>query len=339
MHGAKPDLQAAKALVLKANAELDAASAADTATVLARHVTPDYRWRGMHPFHEQTGSSDVADQFWVPLKHAFGLLQRRPDIFIAGLNQLDEWSSVWVIEMGHLMGLWDGSWLGLPPSRKIGFLRYCDFHRIEQGRIAETACYVDILNLLAQHRRSPLPAATGLECVSPAPRSHSGITLEPCADSEGRTTVELITAMVTDLRANAVHSPEDHMEKFWTADMTWFGPGGIGASAFFEGYRRGHSGPFEQGLEYQWHTEHVARLGEGMFGGFFGYPSLTVRSTGGFLGLPASDTPADMRIVDLYRREGDKLAENWIFIDIPHFCAMQGIDLLEQAAEIAPELP
>lgn len=120
------------------------------------------------------------------------------------------------------------------------------------------------------------------------------------------------------------------MNRFWTPDMCWFGPGGIGASAFYEGYRRGHSGPFEAGLEYERHTEHVARLGEGMFGGFFGYPSLTLRSTGGFLDLPASDTPADMRIVDLYRREGDKLAENWIFIDIPHFCAMQGIDLLQQ---------
>ena len=73
-------------------------------------------------------------------------------------------------------------------------------------------------------------------------------------------------------------------------------------------------------------------MGEGMFGGFFGYPSLTVKSTGGFLGLPENELPADMRIVDMYRREGDKLAENWIFIDIPHFFAMQGIDLLSQCA-------
>jgi hypothetical protein len=121
--------------------------------------------------------------------------------------------------------------------------------------------------------------------------------------------------------------------------MCWFGPGGIGTSAFFEGYRRGHAGPFEQGLEYVRHTEHVARLGEGTFGGFFGYPSLTMRNTGGFLGLPASAEAADMRIVDLYRREGDKLAENWIFIDLLHFCAMQGVDLLERVRHQATESP
>jgi hypothetical protein len=145
--------------------------------------------------------------------------------------------------------------------------------------------------------------------------------------------------MVTDLRAHTVQSPADHLDRFWTPDMCWFGPGGIGTSAFFEGYRRGHAGPFEQGLEYVRHTEHVARLGEGTFGGFFGYPSLTMRNTGGFLGLPASAEAADMRIVDLYRREGDKLAENWIFIDLLHFCAMQGVDLLERVRHQATESP
>ena len=324
------DLQAAKAIVRNANQALDAATPTDVAQILSSHVSEDYQWRGMHPMHELSGARAVAEQFWSPLKTAMGPLQRRPDIFFAGLNQLDNRQSTWVVEMGHLMGLWDTAWLGLKPSRKIAFLRYCEFHRIENDRIAETAHYIDILNLLAQDGRSPLSGASGLEVLSPAPRTHTGLVYSRQNESEGRKTVDLISAMIADLRAHAVHSPVDHMDRFWTPDMCWFGPGGIGASAFYEGYRRGHSGPFEAGLEYERHTEHVARLGEGMFGGFFGYPSLTLRSTGGFLDLPASDTPADMRIVDLYRREGDKLAENWIFIDIPHFCAMQGIDLLQQ---------
>ena len=37
--------------------------------------------------------------------------------------------------------------------------------------------------------------------------------------------------------------------------------------------------------------------------------------------------------IDIYRREGDKLAENWIFIDMLHFWKMQGLDILEQARE------
>ena len=39
---------------------------------------------------------------------------------------------------------------------------------------------------------------------------------------------------------------------------------------------------------------------------------------------------ADMRVVDIYRRKGDKLAENWVFIDLLHFLNMQGQDILGQ---------
>jgi hypothetical protein len=178
-----------------------------------------------------------------------------------------------------------------------------------------------------------LPAQTGAAILTPGPRTHDGLLYDPQEPEAGRITVDLITAMVDDLRANKVSSPDDHLARFWTPDMCWFGPGGIGASAFFEGYRRGHTQPFEDGLEYVKHDEHVARIGEGIFGGFFGYPSLTVRSTGGFMGLPASDKPAEMRIVDMYRREGDKLAENWIFIDMLHFLKMQGLDVLARVKD------
>ena len=48
------------------------------------------------------------------------------------------------------------------------------------------------------------------------------------------------------------------------------------------------------------------------------------------MGMPASSLAGDMRVIDMYRREGDKLAENWIFIDLLHFWKMQGVDILER---------
>ena len=42
----------------------------------------------------------------------------------------------------------------------------------------------------------------------------------------------------------------------------------------------------------------------------------------------ASDRPFQMRIVDIYRREGDLLAENWIFIDHLHVLHQLGLDVL-----------
>jgi hypothetical protein len=40
-----------------------------------------------------------------------------------------------------------------------------------------------------------------------------------------------------------------------------------------------------------------------------------------------------MRIVDIYRRDGDKLAENWVFIDLLHYLSMQGLDVLARMRE------
>ncbi|MEO0486432.1 MAG: nuclear transport factor 2 family protein [Pseudomonadota bacterium] len=328
------DLAAAKALVRAFHADLDAAT--DSAAAIAPHVTDDYLWRGMHPWHTLNGAAPAGREFWDPLKSAMGPMQRRPDIFFAGQNQIDGFESIWVVEMGHMLSLWDAPWLGIAPSRKVGLLRYCEFHRIEGGKIAETAHYVDILNFLAQDGRSPIARTTGLETLTPAPRTHDGLLYAPQDNAVGRETVELIAAMVAELRGGGLTSPDDHLSNFWTSDMTWFGPGGIGASAFYDGYNRGHTHPFEAELEFVGFTEHVARLGEGHYGGFFGYPSITLKSKG-YLGEEPNDTPADMRIIDLYRREGDKLAENWIFIDLPHFFMMQGIDLLGRVGDAATE--
>ena len=323
------DFQFEKKLVRDANAAIDAATPREIATTLEYWTDPDYRWQGVYPFNEQTGPEAVGRVFWSPLKSAFGRIQRRPDIFMAGLNSIDDGSSTWVVEMGHLMGLWDEDWMGLPATGRIAFLRYVEFHRIESEKIKESACYVDILNLMEQSGVGFFPEQTGTSVLTPGPRTQDGLLFDPQDPLEGNATLQLIEAMISDLRGNRVHSPKGHLEQFWHPDMCWFGPGGIGASAFFEGYRRGHCQPFEDGLEYVRHTEHRCRIGEGRYGGFFGYPSLTMKCTGGFLGMPATNVDADMRIVDLYRREGDRLAENWIFIDLPYFFSQQGLDILK----------
>ena len=47
------------------------------------------------------------------------------------------------------------------------------------------------------------------------------------------------------------------------------------------------------------------------------------------MGLKTRKKPTDMRVIDIYRREGNKLSENWVFIDFLHFWKMQGIDILK----------
>ncbi|MGP1358870.1 ester cyclase, partial [Roseicyclus sp.] len=121
---------------------------------------------------------------------------------------------------------------------------------------------------------------------------------------------------------------EEELRRTWAEDMLWWGPEGVGATYTIPRYARQHSGPFRAAFADRTGTGHIARLAEGHYGGFFGWPNFTARHKGGFMGLPGAEARAEFRVVDIYRREGDKLAENWIFIDILHFLKSQGVDVL-----------
>ena len=305
-------------------------------------TAPGWLWRGMHPWNEQTGAQAVARAFWAPLLEAFRHVQRRQDIFFAGHNQIDGFTSVWTVSMGHLMGLFDAPFLGIPPHRRIAMLRYAEFNRIEGDRIIETALFVDLLQLMHQAGLRPLKAApTGVHLVQPGPMTHDGLQHADASPAVGRETLDLINRMIGDIARNsndgtgrppADPTPQVELSRCWHDDMLWWGPDGIGATYTIDRYIEQHQRPFREKLSDRRFNGHICRMAEGNYGGFFGWPNLTLRNTGGFMGLPAEGATADMRVVDLYRRSGERLAENWIFIDMPYFLLQQGVDVLSDLA-------
>ncbi|WP_226783325.1 nuclear transport factor 2 family protein [Oceaniglobus trochenteri] len=330
------DFQSEKALVRDFHAAICAADPAETAATLARFTAPDWHWRGMHPFHEQTGPEAVADVYWNPLKTAFTRLQRRPDIFLAGLNEMDGFSSVWVVSMGHLMGLFDKPWLGIRPTGRITMLRYAEFNKVENGKITETAMFCDIPHVMIQAGQNPFPPQTGAHLVQPGPMTHEGLMWDKQDPATGKATLDAINAMLNN-PGEKFHDPDEAMRlaRVWHDDMIWWGPAGIGAAYTIPGYIRQHVNPFDDALNEGYRFNgHLCRLAEGHFGGFFGWANLTIRNSGGYMGMPAGPGPADMRVVDMYREQDGKLAENWIFIDILHFLNMQGLDVLGRMASV-----
>lgn len=329
------DLQASKALVLDYYDALDAADGDNIVRVLEDFTSQQYFWRGMHPFYEQTGARAVAEVFWLPFRHAFTAVQRRPDVFMAGFNEIDGFKSQWVCSMGHLLGLFDHDWLGIPATGKMAFLRYVDFHRVTDGKIQETASFCDLISVMQQAGWQPLPSATGAFFLTPGPRTHDGLLYQAQDPEEGKRTLELINTMIKDLgSADNMHSEQGELASTWHKGMIWFGPAGIGATYTLPRYEMQHQGPFSRGLADITFHGHLCRFAEGNFGGFFGWSNLSMKPSGGFLGMPSSDKRAEMRVVDIYRREGDKLAENWIFIDLLHFLKMQGLDVLARMQQI-----
>ncbi|QFS81212.1 SnoaL-like domain protein [Roseivivax sp. THAF197b] len=328
--------QKEKRLVRALYSALERASPNRIGHVLSEFMATDALWRGFHPFDELTGAEAVAEQFWKPLRLSLSRMQRRQDIFFAGKNEIDGFTGTWVVSMGHLMGLFDRPWLGIAPTGKMVFLRYCEFNRIENERIAETAMYFDIPHLMMQAGLNPFPPQTAAHLVQPGPLTHDGLLFDDALDAEGQATLATINAMIGDLGTWQSGLPlEEELAQSWTDDMVWWGPAGIGATYTIERYAKQHSGPFRAAFKDRSKTRHLARLAEGHYGGFFGWPNFTARHSGGFMGMPGSDRPGEMRVIDIYRRDGKKLAENWIFIDLLHFWKTQGVDILKRTVAIA----
>jgi len=323
-----------KAVVRAFYADMAGATVENMAETLARHTSPDWHWRGVHPFYEHTGAARVAQVFYMPLFTSLTRIQRREDIFFAGENSVGE--GIWVVSMGHLMGLFDAPWLGIRPSRKLTMLRYCEFNRVEGGKIVDTMLHIDIPHLMVQAGQNPFGPQTAANLVQPGPLTHDGQLFEIQDPAEGQTTLATINAMIGDLGTWALGLPlEEELARTWADDMIWWGPTGVGATYTIERYAKQHSGPFRAAFHDRSGTGHVARLAEGHYGGFFGWPNFTAKQRGGFMGLPGSDALGEFRVIDLYRREGDKLAENWIFIDLLHWLDGQGDDVLTRCASIA----
>jgi hypothetical protein len=323
------DFQKQKAIVRAHYDALDAAPPGEVLDALARHCATDMTWLGMFPWGEIRGLERLAAEVWEPLRGALGPLQRRPDIFFAGTAANYGRPGDWVCEMGHFLGLHDRPFLGIPPTRKMAFLRYAEFSRVANDRIVEQALYLDLGFLMAQAGVSPYPRTTGAIVLTPGPRTHDGLLYDFNPPEEGAATLALIERMIARLVGKGVRTNLDDLRLDWTTDMLWWGPSGIGASYTQARYIEQHCAPFEAGLEFVKHDGHETRIAEGNFGGFFGYPSLIMKPAGGYLGVTtASEREFQMRIVDIYRREGDLLAENWIFIDHLHVLHQLGLDVL-----------
>lgn len=309
-------------------AELDSLSA-----TLSDFTSDDYQWRGMHPFYEKSGAANVVNDVWRPLKESLTSLQRREDIFFAGQNVYTEDDQVWTCSMGHFVGLFDQDWLGIPATRKMVFLPYAEFHRLDGTKIAETALFIDIIRIMQQAGIDPFPHQTAAAIIQPGPRTHDGLLYQPHEPKETRATLALLEDMIADLSAlnssGNDQPPPELLARTWHDDMIWYGPAGIGTTFTIPRYQEQHQYPFRQQLGDKVFNGHVTRFAEGDYAGWFGWPNLNNRNLGGFLGLPKSDIRAEMRVVDIYRRDGDKLAENWVFIDILYYLMQHGIDLLK----------
>ncbi len=285
-----------------------------------------------HPVNNLTGPAGVLEGFIDPLLHAFEGLHFRPDIQIGGTS-FD--GSTWVSGMGYLVGTHRRDWLGFAPTDRLTYLRIGDFHRMEGGQAVESYVYLDLPEWLIQTGRYPLPLPRGASGLVPGPATHDGLLPHLGDADRAARTYQIMTDMLRGLATE-----DEEWRPYWHPNMVWYGPASFGRYLGIEEFQK-FQVPFEAtfegwggGLSPHTPTKHFTRFADGLYSCIGGWPSLQGTHIGPFLGFEPTGVTTRMRVCDWYRREGDLLVENWVFVDIPDMLLQWGYDLLAEARKL-----
>jgi len=304
---------------------LNAADSVETAALWARAMTPDAIFHAVHPMNDLAGPEGVIASLVAPLKFAIPDLERRTHVIMAGrFNEGD-----WVCAMGVFEGTMSGSWLGIPATDGLVNLRFGEFYRIEGDRIAEVYAIHDLVDLMRQAGINPLPASpAGVPDIFPAPITQDGVRFDRAPQGETEASLALVEAMIFGLHKFAEGDLKRMgMEQYWSPTMLWYGPGGIGSNRGVTGFQRHHQQPFLTAFPDRVGGNHKARFADGAYVASTGWPSITATHAGPWLGVPGTGGQITMRVMDWWRREGEALKENWVFIDVPHVMLQSGHDI------------
>jgi predicted ester cyclase len=288
--------------------------------VLQQYLDNAVHWHTSHPINTLHGTNNVLRQFWQPVLQAFTQLKRQTDIFFGAGD--------WVCGGGYFAGQFVQDWLGIPATHQPTRIRFGEFCRVHADKIIENYMLLDVVDVMRQAGFRVLPTSNGLEHRVPAPATNDGVMKIPQDEAQAQRSLKLVNDMLAGLgRYDGTDLGSMDMPTYWRDDMHWYGPCGIGTATSLANYYQVHSRPFLTAFPNRVPGESVADFAEGNYVGFVGWPSVLATHTGPYLGCAPSGAAVGMNLMDFWRRDGDKLAENWVLIDLPHLFLQMGVDL------------
>lgn len=294
-----------------------------------------------HPFQEMKGLNSVVGDFWSPLVHSFPDLEIIPYILMGGEFEGQQC----VTTTGNMIGTFQNDWLGVPSTKHPLWIRFAAHFVLENGQIERAWYFLDMLDVFRQAGFNFFPNR-GIEWVPNGPMTGDGIITYPTDDWESQKSMDLTNAMLDGLGSYDGKSLSSMgQEEFWDVkNMMWYGPSGIGTTRGLKGFQDNHQLPFLKGFPDRGITEkedqhYVAQYGDGNYSCDFGFPSMYGTHLGdGWLGLKATGKRVYPRVIDFWRREGNRLKENWVFIDMLDILKDFGIDVFELMKEQQEEI-
>lgn len=287
-------------------------------------------WRGAHPLNEMRGIEAIEAKVWAPLLRAFPDLERR-DLIVAG-GHYD--GRDYVAMVGHHCGTFRADWLGIPATGRPVFIRYGEVHEVRGGRIVQSNCLWDILDVIRQAGLWPVAPSLGAEGMWPGPITGDGLRFTDADPAQSAASLAQTLAMHGTLaayddrggRAGLLEMPQkDH----WHPRMMWYGPSGIGTTRGLEGFVDHHQLPFRTAFPNRKGGRHYIRIGDGPYSVTGGWPSVFAVHTGdNFQGLGPTGRAVTMRVMDFYLHHEGLIRENWVPLDVLDLLRQMGVDVL-----------
>lgn len=305
--------------------------AIDAAVNAAYH--PDVELFAFHPVNELAGAGQAIERLWQPMRRSFPDLERRDLIVVAG----DFDGNDTIAMLGHYQGTFCEDWLDVPATHSAVHIRFGEIHTVEHGRISRTYLLIDMLDLMRQAGCWPVAPSLGAEGMWPGPATNDGAVLDHADPHRGAETLDLVTRMHAGLLAfDGKDLKSMHHARYWTEHFLWYGPSGIGTTRGLAGFEAHHQIPFLRAFPDRKIGKRIVSIGDGQYAVTGGWPSVVATHTGpDWLGLGPTGRHVDMRVMDFYRAENGKLAENWVPIDIIDILRQLGVDVFARLRHLS----
>jgi predicted ester cyclase len=291
-------------------------------------LSTDHELLAFAPVNLCAGRDAYKSHLLAILRAAFPNGEERTEIRLAGhYAPANHVHGDWVASSGHIAGVFEADLFGIPATGQVAFVRFGRFERYVDGKIVQTIVLLDLPALMMQAGVWPLSPPMGPSGMAPSPRAQDGMVAR--GGGGGEESLALVQAMIGGLhKFKGDGLKAMGMRDFWTEDFWWYGPAPIGNFRGHTDYERGHQLPFLTAFPDRVGGNHRARIGEGNYVASTGWPSITAtHKGGGWLGLAPSDRPITMRVMDFWRRENDRLDENWVMIDLIDLLDQMGLDV------------
>ena len=320
---------------------LEAASADQLVHIANESLVSNVRWHGPDPINELHGVQSFVADFWTPLQKSFRDLKRQTHLFFGGQSngRIDGRNdgNMWVTGTGYLNGIFVENYLSIPANNSEVNIRWGEFCRLEEGRITEIFFLLDLVDLIRQAGFNVLPSSRGRDGIYPPPRANDGILLKTQSAKESQYSLEHIRRFIFDglNRFDQSDLKSMGMAEFFHPDVQWYGPGGIGACLSFREFETLHQKPWLHAFPDRSVQNLDALFAEGSYSGASGWAGVKATHDGEYLDHGASGNAIEINGLDWWKRDGEVLIENWVFVDMIHLFRQLGVDLFERLAQEA----